>query len=447
MLTRKNVITFCAVLFGVSLTIQMYLFYCGSHLHPIDVARTGSRAYNTIKKFLALTNESQVQAFFVDPYILQGIVEETFQDGMRPCRFMCKNHIYTFAVQDSSFDRFNAGVLHVLRDEGFELRADYKSGSEGLVGEMPTHVVLRDHDHHAIHVVIFYKRNEFWWYGPDKGDEYGLGFTQHEGAIDIFEADLVPVDGIDVYIPQQPKLFLEEYQKSRFIPCNQTRAAEFYKLYPRDESKNATKFNNLVKEIIHVTKRRLDHFGIPFWLSSGTLLGWFRQCDVISYSMDVDIGVYITDHKPDLLKMLKTTGMQLDHKFGKVEDSLQYAFDMGDAKLDIFFFYEDKSTGKMWNGGTDYNSGRKYRYFFDKFTLCWTEFLGMKARVPCDTERYVRANYGPDWFKPVKKWDWKDSPYNVKEVDSWRDSELDEVIQLFDKKGNKVLLEWINDEL
>lgn len=46
--------------------------------------------------------------------------------------------------------------------------------------------------------------------------------------------------------------------------------------------------------------------------------GWFRQCSIISYSRDVDIGVFITDFRPELISAFRDAGFSLKHKFGKV---------------------------------------------------------------------------------------------------------------------------------
>ena len=72
-----------------------------------------------------------------------------------------------------------------------------------------------------------------------------------------------------------------------------------------------------------------------------------------------------------------------------------------------------------------------FRYIFPKFTLCWTEFLRMKVRVPCETESYVMANYGKNWQVPIKEWNWKESPPNVRENGQWDEKDWGEVIQLF----------------
>lgn len=114
----------------------------------------------------------------------------------------------------------------------------------------------------------------------------------------------------------------------------------------------------------------------------------------------------------------------------QVEDSLELSFQGDDdVKLDIFFFYEEDDY--IWNGGTQAKSGKKFKYLFPKFTLCWTEFVELKVHVPCETLQYVEANYGPDWKVPVKTWDWKNSPSNVQYNGVWPVDEWDEVIQIY----------------
>ena len=78
------------------------------------------------------------------------------------------------------------------------------------------------------------------------------------------------------------------------------------------------------------------------------------------------------------------------------------------------------------------------RYIFPRFTLCWTEFLSLKLRVPCETLSYVEANYGTNWFQPVTSWDWKKSPSNVHENGEWPEEERKQVIQQFNWQ-----LRWI----
>ncbi|KAG8288637.1 hypothetical protein J6590_013927 [Homalodisca vitripennis] len=55
----------------------------------------------------------------------------------------------------------------------------------------------------------------------------------------------------------------------------------------------------------------------------------------------------------------------------------------------------------------------------------------LRVRVPCETEAYIRANYGLNWFTPVKTWDWKTSPANVLPNGVWKQEQLADAIKLF----------------
>ncbi|KAM8964153.1 ribitol-5-phosphate transferase FKTN-like [Lycaon pictus] len=200
--------------------------------------------------------------------------------------------------------------------------------------------------------------------------------------------------------------------------------------YLDDNTVEAMAFRKNAKELLQLAAKTLKKLGVQFWLSSGTCLGWYRQCNIIPYSKDVDLGIFIQDYKSDIISAFQDVGLPLKHKFGKVEDSLELSFQgKDDIKLDIFFFYEE--TDHMWNGGTQAKTGKKFKYLFPKFTLCWTEFVDMKVHVPCETTEYIEANYGKTWKIPVKTWDWKRSPPNVQPNGIWPISEWDEVIQLY----------------
>ncbi|XP_052571767.1 uncharacterized protein LOC128096343 isoform X1 [Peromyscus californicus insignis] len=45
--------------------------------------------------------------------------------------------------------------------------------------------------------------------------------------------------------------------------------------------------------------------------------GWYRQCSIIPYSKDVDLGIFIQDYKPDIILAFQNAGLPLKHKFGK----------------------------------------------------------------------------------------------------------------------------------
>ncbi|XP_059110348.1 ribitol-5-phosphate transferase FKTN-like [Peromyscus eremicus] len=46
--------------------------------------------------------------------------------------------------------------------------------------------------------------------------------------------------------------------------------------------------------------------------------GWYRQCSIIPYCKDVDLGIFIQDYKPDIILAFQNAGLPLKYKFGKV---------------------------------------------------------------------------------------------------------------------------------
>ncbi|XP_067930100.1 ribitol-5-phosphate transferase FKTN-like [Watersipora subatra] len=437
MITKKQVTLGLGLVTACFTAIQLYLALLMPHLQPIHNLRL-----TTLQKFLVKCEAFKIRCVLLDHQTLSNL-NYTPAKGYDRCAHLCQNRFYTFAVHDTDYKALKMEVLPIMSRLGYKILI---SSSEFIQTGIPTHIHLLHKDTPLIHLAVLHQMKTWWWYDSTKQTPFVSDFMKSEGVLDEFNCGRVTIDEIDVLIPDSLQHFLKVYDKSKFLRCNTTRAEVFHEWYGKDTTEKAEQFRSDAINALKIIKTRLDSIGTPFWLSSGTLLGWFRQCDIIPYSLDVDIGIFIKDHPENLLNILHNSSLRLEHKFGLMEDSLQYAFHIGNVKLDIFFFYLDETSGTMWNGGTDYNTGEKFKYLFDKFTLCWTEFFGMKVRVPCDTEQYIRANYGDSWIEPVTKWEWNKSPPNVEPNGEWQDDQLNDAIQLWDKEGKRIPLEWYRDE-
>nr|XP_020657115.1 fukutin [Pogona vitticeps]XP_020657116.1 fukutin [Pogona vitticeps]XP_020657117.1 fukutin [Pogona vitticeps]XP_020657118.1 fukutin [Pogona vitticeps]XP_020657119.1 fukutin [Pogona vitticeps] len=415
------------------------------------VGQDSSRWY-VVRKFLSLMSSHNIAVHLIDPLLL-GLIEtdlgqlRTSTDGgQSECKYFCVPRDYTtFALLDKAW-KPEVGLFRAAERVGFQwLKIQSKDprleGMDDLSGtEIPLHYIFRLATH-VIHLVIFYERNgNYLWHGPLRLKPHmdrkfapfrKLQFGRYPGAYEKIELLNVSIDGLTVQIPKEPSKFLEEILNSRFVECRYKEARSFFQVYPDDASLDAVEFRKKAKALLHLAALTLNGLGMRFWLSSGTCLGWYRQCNIIPYSKDMDLGIFIQDYKSDMIPAFQKAGLPLKHKFGKVEDSLELSFQSGgdDVKLDIFFFYEEDD--HMWNGGTQAKSGKKFKYLFPKFTLCWTEFIELRVRVPCEAIDYIEANYGKDWKMPVKEWDWKNSPPNVQPNGMWPIDEWEEVIQLY----------------
>ncbi|KPM05432.1 fukutin-like protein [Sarcoptes scabiei] len=313
-----------------------------------------------------------------------------------------------------------------------------------------THIFIVDEridlrkDSHVVHIAVFYERidNSYWWQGPIRLTEQEERILHRQGlkrnalrlsySGAIYEKTTIlrtTIDGLQIFLPKPSKPFLLNSEQNRYFDCDLKRSYEFHNDYPKDESTEANEFRSKGKALLAKLNDLFENrLKLPFWLSSGTLLGYYRQCDFIVYSGDIDIGMWADDFREEIVEILSINNLPLIHWFGRRNDSLELSFLFEDIKLDIFFFYREKD--HYWNGGTQAKSGLKFKYAFPKFTLCWTDFVGLLVRVPCETESYIVANYGKDWRVPIKDWDWKSSPSNVRPNGQWKPNEWSETIRL-----------------
>ncbi|XP_056370836.1 ribitol-5-phosphate transferase FKTN isoform X1 [Oenanthe melanoleuca] len=458
-INRNVVLALLSLTSLVFLLFQLcyYKFYLsqknGAAFSKVRGSQSGqdSTRWHVVRKFLGLISSHNIPVYLIDPLIL-GLVDKDIEqirsspDGPSPeCKYFCAPRDFTtFALLDKTW-KHEVGLFRTAEKIGFQwlkiINKDPRlDGMDDLSGmEIPLHYIFKLASH-AIHLVVFYERSgNFLWHGPLRLKQHmdrkfvpfrKLHFGRYPGAYEKPELLLVSIDDLKVQIPKNPSSFLEEVSHSRFLECRYREARAFFQLYSDDASLDAVEFRKKAKSLLHLAALTLNNLGVKFWLSSGTCLGWYRQCNIIPHSKDVDLGIFIRDYKADIIPAFQKAGLPLKHKFGKVEDSLELSFQgEDDVKLDIFFFYEEDD--HIWNGGTQAKSGKKFKYLFPKFTLCWTEFVELKVHVPCETLQYVEANYGPEWKVPVKTWDWKNSPFNVQDNGVWPIDEWDNVIQIY----------------
>ena len=71
-----------------------------------------------------------------------------------------------------------------------------------------------------------------------------------------------------------------------------------------------------------------DALGIRFWINSGTLLGWLRQCGWIGHALDVDVGVFADEYTEELIPAMQKAGLRISHRFGVLNDSFELSFEV-----------------------------------------------------------------------------------------------------------------------
>jgi hypothetical protein len=163
----------------------------------------------------------------------------------------------------------------------------------------------------------------------------------------------------------------------------------------------------------------LNSLGITFWLTDGTLLGYFREGGIIEHDCDVDLGLMIESYSDDIIPAFRERGFDVKYVLGEKKRGLELSFEREGVKVDLFFFYREGD--RVWHGAWEgMDKGRKrnlIKYHYVPFDLKEIEFVGARFNVPADTLKYVETKYGRDWRTPVKDWDWAMGPANAVRTD------------------------------
>ncbi|VDM96133.1 unnamed protein product [Thelazia callipaeda] len=156
--------------------------------------------------------------------------------------------------------------------------------------------------------------------------------------------------------------------------------------------------------------------GTPL-LFAGTLLGWYRECDFIYHTHDIDFTLFIEEYYANFAADIRESGfMQLAHRFNRPEDLLEYKVYINDIiPMDIFFLYHNES--HSWTGGLNFNE--QYKIYYPLINLtCATDFLGYLMYVPCNFLDVIVSEHGKEWMQPIhsSRYYWNVNPKNIELV-------------------------------
>ena len=174
-------------------------------------------------------------------------------------------------------------------------------------------------------------------------------------------------------------------------------------------------YTNILKKVSDIFKK----LNIKFFLSSGTLLGYFREGKFIEYDYDIDIGIYKEDFNNNIIRELKKNGFIYYRLLGSYKNGLELSFYYPDtiigkrAKIDIFLHYKENNNKHIY-WVSYYGKNKKYRlkYRISNFTLKKVKFMDVDCWVPDPTLKYIEEHYGMDWMIPKKPGRYGDYHYS-----------------------------------
>ncbi|KAK6105098.1 LicD family protein [Brugia pahangi] len=207
--------------------------------------------------------------------------------------------------------------------------------------------------------------------------------------------------------------FVWTLQRSRFISCEKAFAARYRQTYPQFFSGKPRIQNGIILTLQRFRNWAIER-GMTPMLYAGTLLGWYRECGIITYTHDIDFMVFIEEHYdkfPD--DVMNSSFIELSLRFNKPEDLLEYkVYIENGIPMDIFFLYHDQNSS--WIGGL--SGVTKYRFIYPLINrTCATDLLGYLMYVPCNALDVITSDYSKNWSEPLhsSRYFWNESPSNI----------------------------------
>jgi len=179
---------------------------------------------------------------------------------------------------------------------------------------------------------------------------------------------------------------------------------------PNQPENFATRKEEEYVKLLDKTAKALRSIDVPFFLSSGTCLGYFRENKILDHDYDIDIGVMRRDFKPEILQAMYQQGFKLKNAIGDLESGLEYQFlypnnPLGRrARVDIFVHYDELVNDEnhiYWvSANLRENPPKKIKYRVKNFGIKNVKFYDIDVGIPEDTEKYLEQHYGLDWRIP-----------------------------------------------
>jgi fukutin len=144
-------------------------------------------------------------------------------------------------------------------------------------------------------------------------------------------------------------------------------------------------FKTIFTKIVDI----LDEMEIPFFLSSGTCLGYMREGNIIGHDKDIDIGIFIEDYTPTIIDVFNKNGIYLTDIIGNPNTGYKYVFKTNTSlTVDIVLYYKSDDLYTTYN---------KY---CSPFELEKVIYFDKQVSVPTPTNKYLQEIYGPNWRIP-----------------------------------------------
>lgn len=147
----------------------------------------------------------------------------------------------------------------------------------------------------------------------------------------------------------------------------------------------------------------LQAHGIPYFLAYGTLLGIYRDGDLLPFDKDMDIGLPWHVDRRALIRIFESSDIFQLHKSSRsrCDEELEWQFAVVHRKKNIaidLFFFKPEEDGCLLSGFHHRPTPLLWR--FTPIRMGTIRYRGVDLPAPFDPECFLKDIYGDDWRIP-----------------------------------------------
>lgn len=162
------------------------------------------------------------------------------------------------------------------------------------------------------------------------------------------------------------------------------------------------------RQVLAKLCQQLEQANIPCCLFAGTLLGIYRNGDILPYDKDLDLAIPAQVNRQHVIDAIaSSTEFQVILSFGTEEeklwrDSMSLFHAESGLSIDLFFLHED-GEGHFLAGA--FHPVQSILCRLPRFTFVPHVWRNQSWLIPSDPERYLEAVYGKQWRTPDTQFD------------------------------------------